>query len=1121
MKKFSFLVSCFLAFTSSCVAIDDTNDYVCGVFQSVLTSYDGITSNGNNDQACYTGTISYPAGQLTGDIECNPSGCGGGQACERTDPPSNRYNPTLPVNSRSGINEASSPTTLTNLEYGNLSYSKKTVTFAPDHNYTSSPTKVMLLGNVTIEKTTLRFEPGDYYFDSLTIANNNNEVIVPDADGVVRIFIRNNFNVAMNNLKFNTTGIPDNLFVYVGGDFTSLGNGGGTTSWKAFMYVNGSTTLNNNSNNWTIEGGITSEGPIAINGNNPDFIQTGNSDGFGMGDCQMCYALENGGMLIGFENFMSMSFGFPRNMGIANVSDETLSNVFVTQDEDTSGFSGGMGCYQVLDEAGNNLGRDIDVDYDGFGMSYSNCAAGMGETKVTADFGTYPSTGYDSYYLFQTYGFSGNFMGSSGISYYARYTSESGKNYNVKLDYCSLDTYNPFNPILGIFDAWEVGHGLQGATDDRNITTKIANNGFNLTVASVNEARDALELKPGITKVQYQLIDMLTNQNLTDWEDFNPSSTMTQTKAFRVDTARKDVRVRFKYCQNDADGSIALFEDCEKGDSNVSFNQNVISSDNFAIRPLALRAFGTNEYKRAGMPFELNIKAVNYDNSAAVKVAGTSTQINGVKNYNEALANLMYIATFYDLNASLEAAMIGNVGYAPVDLCPSGGNFTLENSTELFHDGDVNASLSYDETGILTISVLETPGSEFAIVDADDTGDTERYIEPTNLVLDRGNISKETLQLFIPFQFTTQATYDTTTGQNWIYMVDINDSNTPPFPVPSLAAYTEIIVTAQDMAGNTVQNFHKTCFPDVTEDLSHYINGLKLNSTFDLFLNLSINLPLIPDRNETQMVFYVTDNTTGNPEFTLTTDQWLQDGNNEVNQTLAPHLFTNGVASARVYFNVDRNISQARNPLSVTLTDVNTSTSWSWQPGATNIFNGALLNTTRTFIYGRTNVPRHTFIGNTGVATMYYESYCSGTDPFGMTCDRSLLPDGVLSKNVNDSRWFKNTLHASPTMGVVGMVMQSIEVNQRVTAGAPTQANPSTVGLTYDLSAGYPYLTEDMENYASTWLLHDEDNESAIRNKFEVEFLAPSSGWAGKKEDTETTIKDRVQSPTINRSIMW
>ncbi len=257
----------------------------CGIFSSVLTSYLSIASNGANIQACYTDNISYPVNMLTGYIACNQTSCGGGSACDRIDPPTQRLDYNVTATTVNGTSTAG--TTLTNLEYGNLVYGNNNhIYFNPA--FKTSPDndiKLMILGDVSISKgSTLNFFPGDYHFRSLTIDGNNNNIVLP-IGGNVRLFIDGDLSVDMNNLSFNANGSAEDLFVYVGGNFESIGSGGGTTSWKAFMYVEGDVELDNNSNNWKIYGGITAEGAITINGNNPDFIQGSSPLGLGFEEC--------------------------------------------------------------------------------------------------------------------------------------------------------------------------------------------------------------------------------------------------------------------------------------------------------------------------------------------------------------------------------------------------------------------------------------------------------------------------------------------------------------------------------------------------------------------------------------------------------------------------------------------------------------------------------------------------------------------------------------------------------------------------------------------------------------------------------------------------------------------
>ncbi|MFA6138458.1 MAG: putative Ig domain-containing protein [Sulfurimonas sp.] len=593
--------------TSSIGAPSFQNTSECGLFSSVLTSYTHIYSNGNNDQACYTNNISYPAGELTGSITCNPTACDGGVACQRQDPPINRLNPTFPTNSKSDSPNGSDPTTLTDLEYGNLTYNNTTVNFNPTSTYSNNISKVMLLSNVTISKSTLNFEPGDYYFDSLTIDGNNNNVILPSG-GPVRIFIKNNFLIDMNNLSYNTAAgsSENNLFTYIGGNFESLGNGGGTTSWKAFMYVKGSTTLTNNSNNWSINGGITSEGPIEINGNNPDFIQSGDASNLGYGAC-------------------------------------------------------------------------------------------------------------------------------SGTS----------------------------TPILGIFDAWEISMA------DRNITTKIVNKPFTLTIASLDSARTALQTKTGIT-VKYQLYDYNTNGSVTGYESFDASISSTISKTYTVNpTAYKDVRVRFKYCK-DANSSIKPYSNCEYPVvSGCSFENNVASTDNFAIRPdsfiLTSPSADNINLLTSAQEYSFPVTAIDFNTTTAVS-SYTIVAANSV---------LSLVRTMYQPSNTVDDNLSGTLSFSTTP-------FNITN-------GVANALIKFDDVGKVNIQLRDTT---WAAVDGDDTsGDcnaTGRYV--------CGDINAT----FIPDHFTLSAVHlNNNSAQTFTYLSD--DLN--------MSAHLDVNVSAKNLSNAVTQNF--------------------------------------------------------------------------------------------------------------------------------------------------------------------------------------------------------------------------------------------------------------------------------------------------------------------------
>ncbi|MBE0514779.1 hypothetical protein, partial [Sulfurimonas sp.] len=148
-----------------------------------------------------------------------------------------------------------------------------------------------------------------------------------------------------------------------------------------------------------------------------------------------------------------------------------------------------------------------------------------------------------------------------------------------------------------------------------------------------------------------------------------------------------------------------------------------------------------------------------------------------------------------------------------------------------------------------------------------------------------------------------------------------------------------------------------------------------------------------------------------------------------------------------------------------------------------------------------------------------FESYCSGTD-----CVKTLLPNGVASKNTDDLRWFINDKHNSTNDGIIGTVTQKdatpANPTDDIVTASPVEYSVTwkpTTDLTYNESKGYPYRTT-MNNDASPWLIYNEDVPTATRNEFQVEF--DNIGvWTGENEtDTTTTTPEGA---TTNRRIMW
>jgi hypothetical protein len=165
-----------------------------------------------------------------------------------------------------------------------------------------------------------------------------------------------------------------------------------------------------------------------------------------------------------------------------------------------------------------------------------------------------------------------------------------------------------------------------------------------------------------------------------------------------------------------------------------------------------------------------------------------------------------------------------------------------------------------------------------------------------------------------------------------------------------------------------------------------------------------------------------------------------------------------------------------------------------------------------TFLYGRTHATRQRIVGSEGNVSLYYEVYC-----FGPGCDKSLLPNSD-ANTTDDPRWYINTQHTS-SFGSVGSINQKgYAVNTGpVTSQAATNTNPAKAKLTYH-NDSYPYKTT-MENNASNWLIYAPYDAGATKNEFDVEFINPSSQWAGQHE-TNTSTKRNAANKT-NRRTMW
>ncbi|MBD3810147.1 MAG: hypothetical protein IE884_06555, partial [Sulfuricurvum sp.] len=467
------------------------------------------------------------------------------------------------------------------------------------------------------------------------------------------------------------------------------------------------------------------------------------------------------------------------------------------------------------------------------------------------------------------------------------------------------------------------------------------------------------------------------------------------------------------------------------------------SSDAFAIRPNAFKVFSQNLYKRSGEDFNITIKAIDEGNGTISGV--NKDNVFGVSGYNASFSDLSVISV--PLNEKI-TNITGPTPLPNTNGCLNAGVFTKNGSN--FVDGNTTATLSFSETGILDINVSESPGHEWAIVDADDTPDNDRYIKSSIQSYDESNVSAHVIYAFIPYTIETTAALDATTAQRWLYVNEsyFNDGRPNVKPMGGIITYA---ITAKNKNGDVTKNFDKECFSYVDEALCPKINGLKKNTTFDLFLDA--NITTNADRNR-KIIFYTEDNASNAVYVPTKTYNYLQNTPMKIQEWVGSDVFKNGIGYAKVYFNFDRNQTVAINPLNVSIVDINTSTSWMANAGATNNFVGMTpMDHNLTFVYGRF-IPRdvRVFGEIPFSANGWYEVY--GAPTIGNT---------ALISSRNDSGWYINSLHDNMSGGNATV--------DYISSGALPTSTTHTNGLeTYGFAGRIPIYSAKAHINTEPWL---------------------------------------------------
>ncbi len=1076
------------------------NEYSCGVFGSVLTTYDHLYANGNNEQVCGSGSIAYPSGQISGDIDCDADALCGGTAvsCDRNDPPANRYSRNFPVNSKSGTIDNSSGT-LTNLEYGDLIGGN--FHFDPQTEYEDSSIKVMLLGDVVVTSSELRFEPGDYYFDSLRIESNNNDVILPNG-GPVRIFVKGDFDIDMNNLHFNSTGNENNLFVYVNGDYSSIGNGGGTTNWKAYLYVEGDVLLNNNSNNWKIYGGITAEGSITINGNNPDFLKTGDGSGVGLGECVLCFEkplyTSNGSLTEVETTFI--------NSGGVLVTDLNITKAYSTNFTGASSYIDNASASSAYDGA-------IIIDFTDL-PNFSNPSTKEGFVYQIGDYtATQTDTIYDTTnidFILQDYNTSTRadlkaiFVGD----YY-----DGDRFYHVMIERCGpWPEYLSY--LTGPFDAWDIYRGdtdqdAENLIDDKNISTKIANKTFDLTIANLDSNGTKLETKPNAMTVQYGLYSPTQGLISGTVGSFEANTTSSKTQSFTVPSAFTEVYVGFRFCSA-YDGSIyTLYDDIDctstaiacDSTSSIPKWRTCYSSDGFATRPkefsITPPAAEDIELLKSGMGHDFTVAALDENNAYT-------------DDYNQTKSNLDLNQTLILKNGTvddpLNPLLLGTLGF-------TGSEFTFDDGISLFNGSNEVVGMTFNDVGIVTIGLEDRI---WASIDSDDTpldcaGGTFNNGLVDLTVPEGAYVCGEQNATFIPDHFELEYLRLSNNRLNrpFTYITANDDLN--------MSATIEVKIVAKNANGETTQNFKGG------SSTIYYENPMTVDLTVP---TKDSNDEIIDNEKGTALEIVKHD---------INTSTYL--GFTDGNRSIA---WNDSNVTHRIMFNYNKELNNPTNPFDLNMSSltnsdqavaINVSSRYP-ESGLTTDGNYATItgedNATGNarFYYARTRSSKYLYddvIASSVLTPIFIDVYCD----LGFTACDTFDIDTV-NGQINDVNWWLSWDHSKSqgdgnitlTATSNGTVSGPPKPNIDASGGADKTVTVTHTGSTLPDIVDIDFITDDsVANYTNPWLIYNEDSAIGAPSPFyKVRFIG-TSDWAGHG-DTGHVVGGNTNTKK-NRRLGW
>ena len=507
-----------------------------------------------------------------------------------------------------------------------------------------------------------------------------------------------------------------------------------------------------------------------------------------------------------------------------------------------------------------------------------------------------------------------------------------------------------------------------------------------------------------------------------------------------------------------------------------TFNiQPSCSTDNFAIRPEEFDAnISAGTIIKAGEATSLMFSADRYN-----------TALTGTVDYNETEGSSFMV----DVNISDDTK-----------ICPQpviGKSPPVEYSNGLDTD-----DFTFNNIGDVNMTVSEINGSEYAVVDNDDTPDDDRLISPFTVPF-----------RIIPHHFEVDAQLRDS-GDGFTYLYDMNRWNSSSSDDYNLStAILTIDINATGADGNITTNYIDTCYAKETNVT------MKVHST-----------TIVPAGSLTQFLYYnpMEANATANsgegsyalsslPTPNVITELPIENVETTFNKDTRDG---NGTAHIEYNLNFDRKVNKPVNPLRLALEDVEV-------VDTDSVYGDDNSNDTATFLYGRAHSPRYRVnCGTTATGAclssplqIFFEFYSSDSN---LTLRRTYAQD--INRSKDAIMWFHNTRHEANDGNITFLSHKYLEyVITTATSplylgggiGDPAEGI-SEVRIGYRGTDGYPYKAS-VDLHTQKWLNYDRFNDNPdVNSSFLIEFNAV--GAKVGEGDLSNTDEGPANS---NRRIRW